>query len=96
MLEIVLAVLAVYRVARMLAMEDGPFDVFANFRARFDPEQKTSLGRGINCPLCISWWLAAVPALWIAGQNIYSISMFVLLWQGIAGAVVIVHLWIEK
>jgi hypothetical protein len=36
LLRVVIAALAAYRVSRMIALEDGPFDVFNNLRVRFD------------------------------------------------------------
>lgn len=50
--------LAAYRVARMLAMEEGPFGLFRLFRAKVDPKQSTWIGRGINCPLCLGFWVS--------------------------------------
>jgi len=38
--QLVLAILAVYRMAHMIAKEDGPFDVLAWIRGKVDPEQK--------------------------------------------------------
>lgn len=92
MLEIALAILATYRVARMLAMEDGPFDLFANFRNRFDPKQETSLGRGINCPLCIGFWMSGA-ITWLV--PFASGPEYFLHWLGIAGGAVVLHKLIE-
>ena len=39
-----LAILAAYRVARMLALEDGPLDVFVHLRERLDPNKLPGLG----------------------------------------------------
>lgn len=79
---VALAVLATYRVARMLALEDGPFDLFVRVRARIDPEQITWVGRGINCPLCISFWVALVFALLLPFVDWQT---FVMMWLGVAG-----------
>lgn len=54
----VLVTLAVYRLTCLIVAEDGPFDVFARIRGRIDPEQKTWVGRGIRCSLCVSFWLS--------------------------------------
>lgn len=86
MFEFALATLLTYRLARMAAIEDGPFDVFAKLQERIG--QKSWVGRGIRCVLCLSFWIAMPvtlllnPADWRAA---------VLLWGGIAGAVVIIH-----
>ena len=57
---IVLSALATYRVVRLVAMEDGPFDLARKLRGVADPEQRTWLGRGMVCPWCISFWIAPV------------------------------------
>lgn len=90
-----LSVFAVYRLARILAMEEGPFDVFAKLRGRIDPEQKTWIGRGINCALCLGFWISlafAIALNW--GQVIAPPTL--LDWLAIAGAQAALHLWIEK
>jgi len=61
-----LAALAVYRLARLIALEEGPFGVFTAVRGALDSDQRTWVGRGINCPFCIGFWLAWGAALWIA------------------------------
>ncbi len=55
-LYLVLAIFAVFRLAKMIAQEEGPFSIFDKIR---------SIGKnvhwwqdGINCPYCISFWLA--------------------------------------
>lgn len=97
MIDYVLAVLAAYRVARMLAMEEGPFELFARVRERFDPEQATWLGRGLSCPLCIGFWCSLAMALLLAHQNpAMHRSEILLAWLAIAGAQTLLHLWIEK
>jgi hypothetical protein len=56
MLEYALAILGAWRLAHMLALEEGPGGVFHLVRERFDAKQETWLGRGLNCPLCIGFW----------------------------------------
>lgn len=55
-LQVLLLTLAVYRVAHMVAAEDGPADVFTRIRYRIG--QRSWIGRGFHCPLCLSFWLA--------------------------------------
>jgi len=59
-MSIVLMILAVYRLSRMIALEDGPFDPFSEIRGKIDPDMKTWIGRGLNCPLCIGFWVALI------------------------------------
>ena len=84
---IVLAVLAVYRAAHMIALEEGPFGLFARLQAA-TARQANWFQRGVNCVLCLSFWLSAPAALllqWHTWQE------YVLLWLGIAGAVVVLQ-----
>jgi hypothetical protein len=72
-MTLLVQILAVYRVAHMLARENGPFDSFAN--ARYAIEKKYGVDSwqhaGFNCPLCISFWLSWCvpivpdPVVWI-------------------------------
>ena len=83
-----LAILAAYRVARMLALEDGPLDVFAHLRARLDPEQTTWLGRGVNCPLCIGFWVSLIFAAMLPFADWQT---FIITWLAIAGGQTFLH-----
>lgn len=82
----VLATLATYRVAHMLAREDGPFDVFALIRSKVS--QDHWYGRGLACVLCLSFWIA-LPAALIAGLPWFTG------WLGVAGAVMVLFMVIE-
>lgn len=87
-------ILASYRVARMLAVEEGPFALFERVRARLGgEEQATWLGRGVACPLCIGFYISFVMALLVPAV---SIQAFVLDWLAVAGGMTILHLWIER
>lgn len=90
MISIILAVLATYRLARMFALEDGPADVFANLRNRFDSD--SWFARGLRCPLCVGFWIALGVALLVPFS---SWQMFILTWLGIAGAQAIIYLVTE-
>ena len=60
MTNLMIAALAIYRVAHMIAYEDGPFDIFLQLRDR----AMVRFGRyhwitnGVHCPLCVSFWLS--------------------------------------
>ena len=91
--SIILAIFATYRIAHMLATEEGAFSLFANIRERFDPRQETWVGRGLNCALCIGFWTAFVIALLIPFTTWQG---FLLHWLGIAGAQAALHIWLER
>lgn len=57
--------LATFRLAMMIAEEEGPFSIFVKLRARvgaFDYNEygqpKSVWGRGISCPLCVGMYAA--------------------------------------
>lgn len=87
-LKLIMLALAAYRLARMFAMEDGPFDVFVRIRARFDPLQTTWLGRGVNCPLCVGFWASLFAlAVWF----IPGVGPIIVTWWAVAGLQTIVQ-----
>jgi hypothetical protein len=56
--EFIIAALAIWRVSRIVAAEDGPFDLLAKARARLRVnEQATWWQRGATCIACTSFWL---------------------------------------
>jgi hypothetical protein len=61
----VVAVLAAWRVTHLLAREDGPADLVYRWRARLGDG---ALGRGVDCFYCLSVWVAAPFALFVAGR----------------------------
>jgi hypothetical protein len=85
-LAFILAVLATWRVAYMLAREDGPADIFSTIREKVG--QSTWIGRGLHCVLCMSFWLA-LPAAIIAGLPWF------IGWLGVAGAIVVIYMVFE-
>ena len=55
-LRFALAVLATWRVVRLIAHEDGPFDVVVRVRRRLGDGE---VGQLMDCPYCASFWVAA-------------------------------------
>jgi hypothetical protein len=88
-LTLLLAMLATYRVARMLTQEDGPFDAFAQLRGHAG--QRTWVGRGIHCVLCVSFWVAAVVTVLLAATGMIAWREVWLVWPGVAGGAVVVY-----
>lgn len=92
-LVLLLATVATYRVAYMVSMEVGPFAAFAHLRGWVDDTwgAQSWQADGINCPLCISFWLALPVAIAIS-----ALGAVWLVWLGIAGLVLGIHLWLNK
>lgn len=62
--------LIVWRVSHALVKERGPLDVFSRLRAMLAMRQKRMGGLFdmVSCVACVSVYIAAVTALWLAGD----------------------------
>jgi hypothetical protein len=71
LITVIVGGLAVYRVALMIAKEDGPAHVFLRLRRFADLTfgVRSSLAEGIACPLCVSFWLAWLVAWPVSTSN---------------------------
>ncbi len=83
--EAVLSVLAVWRLARLVARERGPFDLVSRLHVA---AASTWLADGLACVHCLAIWLAVLPAAmlapgWAAG---------LLLWLAVAGGASVIEL----
>lgn len=76
--EVVLSVLAVWRVAHLLARERGPWDLVSRLHAALAGRV---LGELLACPHCLALWLAIAPAVWLAPG--WGVGL--LLWLAVAG-----------
>jgi hypothetical protein len=98
-IDLVVAVLATWRLSALLVLEDGPFDVFLNFRMFVgvyalgdDMRPKTFLGKLLECVWCTSVWAG------VATFVISLTSFKYLLWPFAisAGAVIINELVVRE
>jgi hypothetical protein len=78
-LRLLLAVLACWRVTHLLALEDGPWDAVVRFRARLG---SGLLGRLVDCFYCLSVWVAAPLACFVARRPVE----LLVAWLAISGA----------
>lgn len=84
----VIAALASYRVARMLASETGPFALFSRFRGwvniqqamRHGPKQ-TWVTEGFSCPLCVGFYTSLV----LFGLTYVDYVVLAVVWLAVAG-----------
>ena len=61
--RLTVAVLATWRVAHLVAREDGPFDVIVRLRLRAGAGV---VGRLMDCPYCLGLWIAVPFAFFLA------------------------------
>jgi len=78
-IRFVVAALATWRVTHLLALEDGPWDIIVRLRLR--------LGRGfagalMDCFNCLSLWIAALAALFVARRPL----AWLFAWLALSGA----------
>lgn len=84
LLRVVISALAAYRVARMIAMEDGPFDVFSRFRSKFDKPRGTPrnwIERGVECPLCVGFWVSPL----MLSLSYLDYAVYLIVWLAVSG-----------
>lgn len=84
-----IAALAVYRVSRMIADEEGPFSVFVRLRGLVPPD--TWVGRGLECIMCVSFWAAFPAALLIDGLHTWPLT-----WMALSSVTVLIRKWEQK
>jgi hypothetical protein len=77
--DFAVAALATWRVTHLLAREDGPADAVVRFRARLGDGVA---GRAMDCFQCLSIWVAAPAALFVARER----RELVPTWLALSGA----------
>jgi hypothetical protein len=89
-LRILLASFAAYRLARMITLEEGPFEAFLRLRERLgvydraeNGQPRTSLGRLFECPYCMGVWASMILALFIFRPSAFGDGVLIVL--GMAG-----------
>lgn len=87
--RLTLAVLATWRVAHLVAREDGPFDVIVRIRARAGAGL---WGRLMDCPYCLSIWVAAPAASLLAS----TVAAWFVAWLAIAGGASLLECYAER
>lgn len=66
MTAMLIVALAVYRLSYLIALEEGPFGVAARWREWVEAQHGPLwLNEGVHCPLCISFWLGGLAALYL-------------------------------
>ena len=83
-----LAALATYYTALIIAEHDGPFGVFDKLRLRFDSGY---LGKGLRCVVCVSAYTGVAWALFLALFGLYDVWLWPVVAFGLAGASVFLN-----
>ena len=91
-LTLFVAALAAYRMGRMVALETGPVALFARMRRYIDPEQKTWVGVGLNCPYCMGLWFGLL-FYWLLVYNHNNVVHFTIYGLAVAGIQTVIQSW---
>lgn len=82
---LILAILATWRITHLLVNEDGPFDAVVRLRAWLGDG---GLGRAMDCFHCMSLWVAAPLAVFVArGSTLDALVA----WMGLSGAACLIE-----
>jgi len=81
---LLLATLGVWRLTHLLAVEDGPWKLFARLRARLASRMAGEL---LKCFYCLSLWIAA-PCAWFIGEGW---GERLLLWPALSGGAILLE-----
>lgn len=88
-LRLVIAILATWRVAHLIAREDGPFDIIVRMRIYAGD---SVIGRLMDCPYCLSIWVA-IPAAFMLGSGL---AAWVAAWLAISGGASLCERFTER
>ncbi len=89
MIRLALASFTIYRLAQLIAWDDGPDKLFFNIRtaanelASIHGGRWENLDEALNCPYCLGVWLAFVIVFFVKYPT--RIGDFILCWLGLAG-----------
>lgn len=89
MIRLILAPFAIYRLAQLIALDNGPDKIFYNLRTITKEQSDIHGGRwenfdeAINCPYCLGVWFAFVTVFIVKYPT--KAGDFVLYWMGLAG-----------
>lgn len=85
MLALICAAFATYRLAILIAEEEGPWELATRLRNLHTAGDW--IGRGMRCPACVSFWLALpITVLALLVDATLWAALWPLYWLAVAGA----------
>ncbi len=70
----VIAVLACFRLAELVAVDHGPADLCDRFRTAC-AQRSAGLSKLVGCPWCVGLWFALPLAVWVTGLSADIVTM---------------------
>lgn len=101
-MEILILILATWRLTSLLSSEAGPYAILDRLRhvagVRYDsqgtPFGENELARGLVCPWCLSVWIGLVFGLaWLLWS---SVVIYVALPLAVSGGVILIQSMVDK
>ena len=86
MFRFLLAALATWRLAFLLAREDGPWRIFGRLRNRLDPGLLSQL---FGCVKCVGMWVSIPFVFFVRGDWVE----LVIIWLALAGVTALIDEW---
>lgn len=98
LVAILVSGLAVYRIAQLVSLDDGPLQIFAKIRLFFGKRAKPRnaawhVAEGLNCPYCVAVWVSFPAALYLEHANFWE---FLVTWGAIAGVQAFLQSYSDK
>ena len=84
----ILAALATWRLAFLIAREDGPWEVFSRWRGRFSD---AFWGELFSCVKCLGMWIAIPFAFFVNGNWVE----LIVVWLALSGVTALIDEWIQ-
>jgi hypothetical protein len=95
---LILLIGATYRSAYLVVYERGPWALAEKLRSwvvkRYSP--KSWQGEGIQCMLCVSFWLALGWTVVALAMGALGIDALLLTWWGVAGLAMMLHVFLLR
>lgn len=91
---LIIAALAVYRLSRMVSDEEGPWMLFTKLRGLAKPD--TWVGRGMECIMCVSFWVALPATIALAMLGYIDILAWPFVWLALSAVTVLLRKWEQK
>lgn len=88
---LVIAALAVFRLAYLITKESGPMFVFWRIRKEAKKDKASSLSEGIDCPLCVGAWCSIAITLYLTLPWRHIICDTVIVILAVAGLAMLLH-----
>lgn len=89
----ILAALAVYRLSRLIADEEGPWSLFPRLRALIPPKHP---GQGVECIMCVSVWIALPTTIALVVLGLADVWLWPIVWLSLSAVTVIIRRWEQK